>query len=89
MEGAVPVLPSRKSDQEISKSDLYWTIFLLKIRPKADQNSLFFMSISDWFLKLDSNNNTANKKNKKIHFQENLKIIFCIVQKAEKVNQKI
>ena len=35
------VLPSRKSDQEISKSDFYQTIFLPKIRPKADPNSLF------------------------------------------------
>jgi hypothetical protein len=36
-----PVLPSRKSDQVISKSDFYQTIFLPKIRPKADPNSLF------------------------------------------------
>ena len=38
---ALAVLPSRKSDQEISKSDFYQTIFLPKIRPKADPNSLF------------------------------------------------
>ena len=36
-----PVLPSRKSDLEISKSDFYQIIFLPKIRPKADPNSLF------------------------------------------------
>ena len=36
------VLPSRKSDQEISKSDFYQTIFLPQIRPKADPNSLFW-----------------------------------------------
>ena len=35
------VLPSRKSDREISKSDFYQTIFLPKVRPKADPNSLF------------------------------------------------
>ena len=35
------VLPSRKSDQEILKSDFYQTIFLPKIRPKADPNPLF------------------------------------------------
>ena len=36
-----PVLPSRKSDQEISKSDFYQTLFLPKFRPKADPISLF------------------------------------------------
>ena len=35
------VLPRRKSDQEISKSDFYQTIFIAKIRPKADPNLLF------------------------------------------------
>ena len=39
--GALAVLPSRKSDQEISKPDFYQPIFLPKIRPKADPNSLF------------------------------------------------
>ena len=36
------VLPSRKSDQEISKSHFYQTIFLPTIRPKADPNMLFW-----------------------------------------------
>ena len=35
------VLPSKKPDQEISKSDFYQTIFLAEIRPKADPNLLF------------------------------------------------
>ena len=39
--GSASVLPSSKSDQEISKLDFYQTIFLPKIRPKADLNSLF------------------------------------------------
>ena len=38
----VAVLPSRKSDQYISKSDFYQTIFLSKIGLKADPNSLFW-----------------------------------------------
>ena len=37
----VELLPRRKSDKEISKSDVYQTIFLPKIRPKADPNLLF------------------------------------------------
>ena len=36
------VLPSRNSEQEISKSDIYRTIFLPKIRLKADPNLLFW-----------------------------------------------
>jgi hypothetical protein len=39
------VLPSRKSDQEISKSDYYPTIFLPKIRPKEDPNLLIGIQI--------------------------------------------
>ena len=35
------VLPSRKSDQEISKSDFYQTIFLPNVRPKTDPHSIF------------------------------------------------
>ena len=37
----IAVLPSRESDQEMSKSEFYQTIFLPKIIPKADPNSLF------------------------------------------------
>ena len=36
------VMPSKKSDQEISKSVFYQTIIPPKIRPKADLNSLFW-----------------------------------------------
>ena len=35
------VLPGRKSDKDISKSDFYQTIFLPKIRLKPDPNSPF------------------------------------------------
>ena len=42
---AMAVLPSRKSDQEISKSDYYPTIFLPKIRPKEDPNLLIGIQI--------------------------------------------
>jgi hypothetical protein len=54
------VLPSRKSDQEISKTDFYQTIFLPKIRPKADPNSLYSRSKSDLFQKLNSDNRQIN-----------------------------
>ena len=37
-----PVLSSRNSDQEMSKSDFYQTIFLPKLRPKAEPNLLFW-----------------------------------------------
>ena len=51
------VLPSRKSDKEISKSDFYQIIFLPKIRPKADPNLLFLTSKSDLFKKPNSDIN--------------------------------
>ena len=50
----IAVLQSRKSDHDVSKSDFYQTIFLSKIRPKADPNSLFFRSKSDLFQKPSS-----------------------------------
>ena len=37
----ITVLPSRKSDRDISKSDFYQTMFPPKVRPKAGPNSLF------------------------------------------------
>ena len=50
-----PVLPSGKSDKEISKSDFQQTISQPKIRPKANTNSLIFWSKSDLFQKPNSN----------------------------------
>ena len=49
------VLLSRKSDQEITKSDFYQTIFLPEIRPKADPNLLVLSYKPDLFIKLNSN----------------------------------
>ena len=50
----LPVLPGRKSDQEVSKSDFYQTVFLTKIRSKADPNLPFLRSRSDLFQKRTS-----------------------------------
>ena len=54
------VLPSRNSDQVISKSDFYQTVFLPKIRPKADPNSPFWgqnqISSKNLFLTLSKSN---------------------------------
>jgi hypothetical protein len=81
----VAVLPSRTSDQEISKSDFYPTIFLLKIRPKADPNSLFLRSKSDLFQKPNSDIRQMNFYLKKINICGNYQIVLGFVWKAEKV----
>ena len=48
-------MPSRKSDQDISKSDSYQTIYLPKMRLKADPNLISSWSKSDLFHKLTIN----------------------------------
>ena len=81
------MLPSRKSDKEISKSDFYQTIFLPKIRPKADPNSQFLRSKSDLFQKPNSDNRQINFYLKKINICRNYQVILGFVWKAE--NMKI
>ena len=81
------VLPSRKSDKEISKSDFYQTIFQSKIKPKADPNSQFLRSKSDFFQKPNSDNRPINFYLKKINICRNYQVILGFVWKAE--NMKI
>ena len=59
------LVPSRKSDQEISKSDFHQTIILPKIRPIADPNLLFMRSKSDYFQNLN-----YNIKHRKFHLRK-------------------
>jgi hypothetical protein len=65
--GTMSVLPSRKLDHEISKSDVYQNIFLPIIRPKGYPISLFWRSKSDLFQKLYSNIEQSNFFLKNIH----------------------
>ena len=82
MEGyAYAVLPSFKSDLEISKSDFYQTIFLTKIT--------IFKVKSDLFQKLDSDIEHDNFYLSKVHAWGNNLVIFCFVQEAEKVKIKL
>ena len=81
--GYIAVLPSRKSDKEISKSYFYQTIFLSKIRPKGDPNSLFFRSISDLFPKPNSDNRQINFSLKKNQYLLNYQVILGESSKAE------
>ena len=84
------MIPSRKSDQDISKFDSYQTIYLPKIRLKADPNSISFWSKSDLFHKLTINIKCSNfYLKKKVCIQGNFLVMFCFVWKAEQVNIRL
>ena len=61
------VLPSRKSDQEISKSDFYQTIFLPKNQNKSGSKLAILRSKSDFFPKINSDIRQINFNLKIFH----------------------
>ena len=80
------VLPSRKSDQEISKSDFYQTIFLPKIRPKADPNLQFLGQNKTCSQNLITTIGKATFIQKYFIFKEMFKYFFCCdMWKADKL----
>ena len=80
------MLPSRKSDQGISISDFYQTIFLPKIRQKADTNLQFWRSKSDLFKKPNSDVKRSKFYLKKSpYFRENVSNLFLLLRKLEQV----
>ena len=85
----ISVPPSRKSDKEISISDFYQTLFLPKIRPKADPNLLFLRSKSDLFQKRNSDIRQINFNLKKLYICGNYQIVLGFVWKAEKVKIRL
>ena len=58
--GPIQCCQAENQTKKISKSDIYQALFLPKIRPKADPNSLFLWSKSDLFHKLNCNISQIN-----------------------------
>ena len=78
-----------KPDQEILKSDFYQTIFLPKIRPKADPNSLFLRSKSDLFPKPNSDMRQINFYLKNPTFTKIIKQLTLCVDGQKGENQTL
>ena len=80
----------QKSDQEIAKSDFYQTIFLPKIGPKADPNSLFWGQNQTFSKNLFLTLGKLTIIWKYSIFKEIFKyFLFCFMCKAEQVKIRL